>query len=530
MTVPPDRGQAIARAAAAIAAVTIAARAVGLLRQVVLARTVGPTYLGNTYQSANALPTILFEIVAGGALASLVVPVLAGPVEEGDRETTRRTASGLLTWAVVGLVPVLLLGLLLRRPLMSLLVGDIADPELRRAEIDVGARMLVVFMPQLLLYGVGIVLTGVLQAHRRFLGPALAPLLSSVVVIGAYFSFAAQGGRGAEVQGLDRSLERTLSVGTTLGVVALTLSLLVPLAALRLGLRPTLRLPTGVAPRVRRLAAAGAAGVVAQQLALVVVLRLANPEPGAVVVYQLAWTAFLLPWAVLAVPIATSAFPSLVATAATGDEPGYAAVSAPALRGVVVTCAGAAAMLIAVAGPAAGLLIGAQPVGDAASPAALSRGIIAFAPGLLGYGVLALVTRALYARDESRGPATATLAGFGLVVAADIALVAWARGAEAGPAWTVAALGAGNSLGMSLAACLLLVQLRRSASGAALSGLRAATGLAASGAVLAAAAGWLAASAIDGDSVLRDSAATAVGGLVALAAFTAVVRSGRSHV
>ena len=46
--------------------------------------------------------------------------------------------------------------------------------------------MLVVFAPQVVLYGVGIVLTGVLQAHRRFAGPALAPLLSSVVVIAAY--------------------------------------------------------------------------------------------------------------------------------------------------------------------------------------------------------------------------------------------------------------------------------------------------------------------------------------------------------
>jgi putative peptidoglycan lipid II flippase len=46
--------------------------------------------------------------------------------------------------------------------------------------------MLLVFLPQVVLYGVAVVLTGVLQAHRRFLGPALAPLLSSVVVISAY--------------------------------------------------------------------------------------------------------------------------------------------------------------------------------------------------------------------------------------------------------------------------------------------------------------------------------------------------------
>ena len=50
--------------------------------------------------------------------------------------------------------------------------------------------MLRVFAPQLPLYGLGIVLTGVLQAHHRFAWPVIAPLLSSVTVIGAYLSYA----------------------------------------------------------------------------------------------------------------------------------------------------------------------------------------------------------------------------------------------------------------------------------------------------------------------------------------------------
>ena len=97
--------------------------------------------------------------------------------------------------------------------------------------------MLLVFLPQVVLYGLGVVLTGVLQAHRRFLGPALAPLLSSLVVIGAYLAYGAQArGRPRRRSRPSRSRqELTLSVGTTLGVVVLAGSLLLPLR--RTGLR-----------------------------------------------------------------------------------------------------------------------------------------------------------------------------------------------------------------------------------------------------------------------------------------------------
>ena len=49
--------------------------------------------------------------------------------------------------------------------------------------------LVAIFAPQVALYGVGVVLAGVLQAHRRFLAAALAPLLSSLVVIGAYVAY-----------------------------------------------------------------------------------------------------------------------------------------------------------------------------------------------------------------------------------------------------------------------------------------------------------------------------------------------------
>ena len=93
-------------AAGGIALVTVVSRAVGAGRVAVLARTLGTSCVGDVYSAANAVPNVLFELVAGGALAAAVVPVLAGAVAAGDRTAAERTTSALLTWTVVVLVPV----------------------------------------------------------------------------------------------------------------------------------------------------------------------------------------------------------------------------------------------------------------------------------------------------------------------------------------------------------------------------------------------------------------------------------------
>ena len=450
------KARTLAGATAAVAAVTLASRVVGFGRVGVLARTLGTSCVGDTYQAANAVPNVVFEVVAGGALASLVVPLLAGAVASGDREAASRTASALLTWTVAVLTPVALLGMLLGPTLMRALVG--ADPRCGRPMLDVGGRMLVVFMPQVVLYGVGIVLAGVLQTHRRFLGPALAPLLSSLVVISAYLLYAASG--TTTLDRLSRGQELLLSVGTTLGVGVLSLGLLVPLRRCGLTLRPTWRFPTGLASRARRLALAGIAGLAAQQVSLVVALRLAaHGTEGSVVVFQVATALFLLPWAVLAVPVATTAFPSLAAAADLGQRREYADVARRSLRGVLLAMLGGVALLVAVAEPAARVLAAGVPGPEQVD--ALTRATVSFAPGLVGYGLLALLGRALYAQGDARTPAVATVTGWLLVTGADIALVAGTHLDR------VTALGLGNSVGMTVAGLLLLGGLVRAAPDAA---------------------------------------------------------------
>jgi putative peptidoglycan lipid II flippase len=499
--------------------VTVLARLLGFARVIVFARTVGPSCLGDTYYTANTLPNIVFDIVAGGALSSLVVPVLAGPVTRGDRESVDRITSALLTWGASILVPVAVVGALLVHPMMRLLVGSGRPGCSAAAEVAVGARMLLVFMPQVVLYGVAVILVGVLQAHRRFLGPAFGPLLSSVVVAATYGLFAAVSSRReTDLSTLTRGHELILSVGTTLGVLTLVLPLLLPTVRTGIRLSPTYRFPPGVASVVRRMAVSGALVLGSQDLASAVVIRLANGRgsAGAVVLYNLAWTVFILPWAVLAVPLATSAFPGLTASWQRQDTQRYAATTATGVRVLVVVVAGAAAVLAAAAGPASRVVVLGAPGG--AAPAVLARALVAFAPGLIGYALMALLSRALYAQGDARTPALATASGWAIAIVVDIVLVH-----ALPPSWTVAAVGVGSSIGLSVSAAWMLYAVARSAGTDALAGLRRAGTAAVAGAACAVTAGALLASAVPGRGVAHNLVAIAVVALLAAGLHLAVV-------
>ncbi|MBC7639966.1 MAG: virulence factor MviN [Rhodoferax sp.] len=450
----------LAGAAGLIAVLTLLSRVVGFGRWFVFAAAVGSTCTGTAYQAANTVPNVLFEVVAGGALAACVVPLLSGPLLSagavaGDRAVADRTASGLLTWAVLALVPLAVLLALLAGPVAGLLSGAGCPGQSAQT-----ARMLVVFAPQVALYGVGVVLSGVLQAHRRFVAPALAPLLSSLVVIGAYAGYGnlAQGRQGTDwVPG--RGTELVLSLGTTLGVAVLSLPLLVPTRRAGVRLRPTLRLPPGVAARARRLALAGLAGLVAQQVVVLTALLLTTRRgAGTINVYTYVQAVYLLPYAVLAVPIATAAFPQLSERAAAADAAGYAATLSRSTRLVVLAAAAGAVVLIAAA-PAVGQVFTAVDASRAGGPGAAALGgfaaaLTAFAPGLVGLALIAHLGRGLFAAGWVRWAAVSTAGGWLLAAALSVVLVgAFADGAAA----TLLALGLASSVGMTAAGAALLV-------------------------------------------------------------------------
>jgi putative peptidoglycan lipid II flippase len=506
----------IAGAAALIAGVTVLARVVGFGRWLVFSETVTDSCLGTAYSTANMLPNIVFEVVAGGALASVVVPVVGAQLARGDHEAFRRTASALLTWAVVVLVPLALFGALAARPLMHALIGAPEGCD-GSAVVDVAARMFAVFAPQVPLYGVAVVCGGLLNAQGRFLAAASAPLVSSAVVVATYVAFGVgYDGSREDVAAVPGRWVAVLAVGTTLGVLVLMLTTLLPAVRQRPGLRPTLRFPVGVAVQSRRLAAAGLATLVAQQLALVVVILLVNRSGsgGALNVYNYAWAVYLLPYAVLAVPIATSAFTALSGHAGREDAEAFARTAAETTRAVVLASLLGAALLAGTAEPVARTFLS----GPSSAPAwQLGWALAAFAPGLVGYGLVAHLGRVLYASSAGRSAAVATVLGWAVVVAAVLVLV------PAVPeGWEVTAVAGGTSVGMLTAGVLLLVAVRRRVGAPATDGLARAVAGGGGGALAGALLGAGVASQLDPVGKIANGASAVGVGVVVLAGFAAV--------
>ncbi|RYV50562.1 murein biosynthesis integral membrane protein MurJ [Pengzhenrongella frigida] len=488
----------MAGAAAMIAVITIISRLVGFARWFAQSNALGATPTGTAYATANTLPNIFFEVVAGGALAGAVVPLLAGPLAKHLRVDVNAISSALLTWALAVLVPTGVLLAVLARPLAGLLVDGVVgeDPAVTQATVDLASQLIVIFAPQVVLYGIGVVLSGILQAQRRFFWPAAAPLASSLVVIASYLAFRSIGGADrTDPAALSAQAVAWLGWGTTAGVAAMSLPLLIPVLRSGVRLRPTFRFPPGVALRARHLALAGIGGLLAQQAAALVTLKLANFSggPGTFNIYQYSQAVYFLPYAVLAVPLATAAFPRLAEHAASGDLSRYSRLVAVSTRAVLLVSAAGAAALIAASPAITQMFVSndANPnAAEALAPMSLTLAVLA--PGLLGFGLIFQHSRVLFALERGRAAVTAVAIGWlAVVVASVVAVLALApdRGDASG---TLLGLAIGNTVGMTVAGIVLVIAVRRCAGAPSLAGTPRTLAVAVAGATVGAAVGrWV---------------------------------------
>lgn len=448
-------GASLGAKAGQVGTFTLASRLLGFLRWVVQAATVGSGAMAGAYSSANQIPNVFYEVVVGGALAGTVVPLLAGAIAHGQREKVRETASGLLGLTLAVLLPLAVLMALFAEPLAQLLVTSDTRMGADKAAIVYwgGSHQLVVaflrmFALQIPLYGLGVVLTGVLQAYNRFTWPALAPIFSSLVVMLTYGIYGALIDAGHYAQAV-----LTLGWGTTAGVAALSLPLLWPVHRLGLGLRARLRLPAGTFTQLRSLAGAGIAALIAQQISVLTVVAVARRygSAGTIAIYQYTQAIYVLPYAVLAVPLATVVYPQLAARLASkhvSRETKDLIANSTALV-TLAACVGAGALML-------GAPVAQQVFGLITTVDYMGAALVAFAPGLVGYALIYQLTRVLYVLDAARSAALATCLGW-LVVAG----ASWMFSANAKGAAVLVYLGAASSAGMSLAGVALALVLAR---------------------------------------------------------------------
>jgi putative peptidoglycan lipid II flippase len=448
-TDPAADGASVGRAAVGMGAVAAASRILGGARVLVVAAVLGTTYLGDTFEAANTFPTVVFELLAAGALSAVLVPTFVDLFARGEDEEAERRAGGLLGLALVALGALTVIGLITAPWLAEALTGASGAPGEQQELATVLLRW---FLPQLLLYPIGFCAIALLNARRVFALPAAAPIGNTVVVVAALIAFRMVAGddAGLALSGVEQML---LGLGGTLGVAAF-----VALPAIALW-RDGFRLWPRWAPHdpgVRKLLGLSGWAVLQHTgaaLLLGAAIVLGAGVEGGVVGYRVAFLLFLAPYGILAQPIHTTVQPELADDASGGDLEGFGHALRWSLASLGIVVVPVAALMVALALPAMQV----AAFGNADSGADLmAAGVAGLALGLPAYGAFRLLAAAWYALDDSRTPALAAVGSAVAGVVLMVVLTPLTHGSA-----RIFALGLGHTVGFVLGSVALAVGLHR---------------------------------------------------------------------
>jgi putative peptidoglycan lipid II flippase len=414
---------------------TLASRATGFLRTAVLVAVLGVKGVALAFTVANTAPNIVYELLLGGILTSVVVPLLVRADRDGEGEAY---AQRLLTLAVLVLGATSVALVVLAPQIVDLY----ANSDVSQSDRDLAVTFARFFLPQVLFYGLGAILGAWLNTRGRFGPPMWAPVLNNLVVIATCVVFALVPGHSSLTSSTITGTQiSVLGVGVTLGIVVQTLALLPALRATGLALRPRLDLRGAGLGHAARLARWTFFYVLCNQLVLVVVVQLASGSPldRGYPSYTNAFLLWQLPHAVVAVSVITALLPAMSRAAADGALTDLRQQLDAGLRTTVALMVPAAVALVALGQP-----LGAAVFGHGRTSVAEARFIgsllSVFACGLVAFSAYQLQLRAFYALQDTRTPALVNLSVNVTTVVVDVALYV------ALPArWQVLGLAAGQA-------------------------------------------------------------------------------------
>ena len=374
-------------------------RMTGFVRVLVAAAVLSNGVLGDTYHAANTIPNILFELFAGGALQAVLVPTFVSARRAGGDEELGKTAGAFVAVIVLGLAAVAVVGVALSPLLARLLTQGETNSVLHDDKLDVMQPMLVVFIPQVIFYGIGMVATAVLAAQRRFLAAAIAPALNNAVVITCLLLYRST--RHGEVASLDLSPLQfaIIAGGTTLAVIIFTSLPSVILGTAKLRWRPRWnpRHPAITALRGSiGWAALSVAGTLVPTAAAIV---LGYGAVGGVAVFTMTWAFFVLPHALIAIPVATTLAPRVADAWQRGRALEVRAIIERSAQVVIPLLMLSGAAIAALSWPIARISGG---FGQAASQGItpIAHALAMFGLGLSGYGLAFVMTRILFSLGD----------------------------------------------------------------------------------------------------------------------------------
>ena len=419
----PSPAEASAAANSAVMAVgSLVSRGTGFLRTAALAAALGGGAVANAYTTAQFFPGMIYELLLGGILSSVLVPVLVRR-RKADPDGGEAYAQRLLTLAVLSLGAATVLAVL-AAPLLTLLyAGGDTTPEFRRLVTDLSYLML----PIIFFSGLSALLGAVLNTRGHFAAPMWAPILNNLVVMAAAGLFIALfGADGVTPEQMGPAQIAVIGGGTLLGIAIQVGGLWPALRRVRFRLRWRLGFRTLGLRELGRLGAWMFCYVAVSQLGVFVLLYVLNQasagdEAAGVAIYNTVYLLLMMAHGIVAVSIITALMPRMSAAAADGR---HADMAADMARGTRMSTAVLAPVSVAYAVLALPISIALFERGnftrlDSERTAPV---LVVAAVALVPFAISQLFTFAYYALTDTKTPALINIPVVLLRVAVQVGL------------------------------------------------------------------------------------------------------------
>jgi putative peptidoglycan lipid II flippase len=380
---------------------TLASRGTGFLRTLVLAYTLGILTVSAAYNNANTLPNAVYDLMLGGILTSVVVPLLVNAAKR-DADAGEAYNQRMFTLATLALAALTLVATLAASLLVELYAHALTGPEHHLTVI-----FAYFFIPQIFFYGVSSLAGGVLNARNRFAAPMWTPVINNLVVIVVLLLFLAIGG-GTQASSITASQVQLLGIGTTLGIVAQTAALIPALHRAGFHWHPRFDFRRDEVSEILRMAGPLFGYIVTTQVAFLVVQNVANAAAqhasyDGFPAYSFAWQLFQMPYAIVGISVITALLPRMSAHASERKFGDVRRDFSGGVRLSSVIVVPSALILGVMGAPVAQALLG---YGHTSASQASYIGTVfgIFSLGLVPYMMFQLMLRVFYAMHDSRTP------------------------------------------------------------------------------------------------------------------------------
>nr|MCW2728763.1 mviN [Aeromicrobium sp.] len=403
--------QSIARASAWMALGTIVSRITGFLRLALLAWVIGVSLNGDIFDAANTIPNALYILVAGGIFNVVLVPQLVRAMKNdpdgGDAYANRVITLGITVLGIAAVLLTLAVPLILRLVFPDELFGDGLDEQRESATL-----LMMLCMPQVLFYGVFVLVGQVLNARRRF-GPMMwAPIVNNVVACAVILAYYVAFGASNDLDGFTTNQAILLGLGSTVAIALQALILIPYLRAAGFHYRPRFDFRGVGLGHTFRLGLWTLLFILVNQIAYVVITRLATTanvegaldgKPAAgLAVYSLGFLVSQLPHGVITVSLATAIIPTLASLAADRRHEDFRVELSRTLRLALVIIVPIAVAIACLGQPAVAIAGGVGSLGGATEP--IGHTVQAFSIAMVAFTIHYLMLRGFYANEDTRTP------------------------------------------------------------------------------------------------------------------------------